>query len=856
MIAASDTTLLPTRSSSAESSDHPETSFSLTQLVPVSLTRLLSQARHAKGVPPSTVQASGVATLNPWDVQQLNAVVLSYAVVTVLTQPSEDESLISESITRINLQSQTNPSVINSSSLHAPVRIWPLDAVERGFVALDEASLLTLNLTPEHLPLPLLSQPPTPPRRQRPKRRSSTTKPSPKPSPPLISSARNPARPQVRVHTVGPNIPVATLVKLTPKNAHQSTALPCDPDELSASLHVTLLGRAVTSSMYITITVLNVLIQLQVLSVISDRTCDPVAPLSVSLPSLPMLVDRHTKIDVIEPLKAVRQPNHKLGGLSPQRDLLKVALEAATIHTKYRDVAVSTDTMKGRYELPRGALIYGPSGAGKTALALSVAYSSGAHVELISAADVSGDGDGADSFSGLQKLDAIFRRAFRKAPSVVVLDDVDRFAPCRNGPLADSVSIKVTAALLTQLDRAHQTFIIGTTVHRDDVDSALRRAGRLEIEVELNVPDALARHEILNTLTERARERNKLQDSDVTIRQIAAITYGFVGADLASLWREAVARAILRDGGDATVTEADLHHALKRVGPSALREVAVEVPETRWSDIGGLENVKQQLREAVEWPMSTSGAKLFDKLGISPPKGVLLFGPPGCSKTLLARAVATECGANFVSVKGAELLSKWVGESEKAVRRMFARARAAEPCVIFFDEIDALASARGAGSSGGGSAQARVVAQLLHEMDGIDGNIERIVVIAATNRPDCLDRAFTRPGRIDAQVYVPLPDSCARRKILAVHTRKVPLAPDVCLDNLASDKVTNGFSGAEVAALVREAALVAMERDVENASCVSADDFSCARRKVSPRTPPNLVEYFERYVLALEERGG
>lgn len=856
MIAATDTTPLQTPSSRSEPSDREEISKLSTRLVPVSLTRLLSHARHAKGVPPPSVQASGVATLSPWDVRQLNAVVLSYAVVTVFTESSEDESMISESITRINLQTQTNPSVLTSSRLHAPVRIWPLDVVERGFVALDDASLLTLNLTPQHLPLPLLSQPPTPPRRQRSKRRSSTTKPSPKPSPSSIPSPTDPAQPQVTVHIVGPNIPVATLVKLTPKDAHQSTALPCDPDQLSASLHVTLLGRAVTNSMYISTTVLNLPIQLQVLSVISDTSYTPAASLSISLPSLPMLVDRHTKIDVIEPLKAVRQPNHKLGGLSPQRNLLKAALEAMTTYTKHRDVALNTHAMKGRYELPRGALVYGPSGSGKTALALSVAYSSGAHVQLISAADVSGDGDGADSFSALQKLDAVFRRAFRKAPSVVVLDDVDRLAPRRDGPLADSASIKVTAALLTQLDHAHQTFIIGTTVHRDDVDSALRRAGRLEIEVELSVPDALARHEILNTLTERARERNKLQHPDVTIRKIADVTYGFVGADLASLWREAVARAIARDGGDATVTEVDLRNALKRVGPSALREVAVEVPETRWSDIGGLENVKQQLREAVEWPMSTSGAKLFVKLGISPPKGVLLFGPPGCSKTLLARAVATECGANFVSVKGAELLSKWVGESEKAVRRMFARARAAEPCVIFFDEIDALASARGAGSSGGGSAQARVVAQLLHEMDGIDGNIERIVVIAATNRPDCLDRAFTRPGRIDAQVYVPLPDTCARRKILAVHTRNVPLATDVCLDNIASDKVTNGFSGAEVAALVREAALVAMERDVENASCVSADDFSCALRKVSPRTPSKLVEYFERYVLALEERGG
>lgn len=800
-----------------------------------------------------------MAALSPFDVQQLNAVVLSYALITVVSSdPSEDESDIIESIARIGLQSQNNLRNKNSSKLQTPVRIWPLDVVERGFIALDSASLLTLNLDPEHLALPSLSQPPTPPRRQRTKRRSSTSKPSPKPVPPSTHLSNESSQTRVAIHIVGPHVPVATAIKLIPKGHHESPAFPCDPDDLSAALHVTILGRAVTTGMSLSVSVLNVPIKLQVISVVPAAISKPIQPSSVSLLSPPVLVDRHTRVDIVVPSNAIRRPANRLGGLSAERNVLNAALEGAFTRAKFQNIPIDVhlDAMKSELDLPCGALIYGPPGVGKTALALSVAHDTGAHVEVISAADVSGDGEGTGSFSGLQKLDAVFRKASCKAPSVVVLDDVDRFAPRRDGPLADSTSLKVTAALLTQLDKIHKTFVIGTTVNRDDVDSALRRAGRLEVEVELAVPNACARHEILIALTERAREQNRVQGGDETIQQIAAITYGFVGADLASLWREAVACAIARDGRDAAVTESDFRSALKRVGPSALREVAVEVPETRWNDIGGLEDVKQRLQEAIEWPMSTGGAKLFAKLGITPPKGVLLFGPPGCSKTLLARAVATECGANFVSVKGAELLSKWVGESEKAVRRMFARARAAAPCVIFFDEIDALASARGGESSGGGSAQARVVAQLLHEMDGIDGSAERIVVIAATNRPDCLDRAFTRPGRIDAQVYVPLPDTCARRKILSVHTRKVPLASDVCLDNLASDDVTKGFSGAEVSALVREAALVAMERDVENASCVSADDFACARRKVAPRTPPKLIDYFDRYVVALEERGG
>lgn len=383
--------------------------------------------------------------------------------------------------------------------------------------------------------------------------------------------------------------------------------------------------------------------------------------------------------------------------------------------------------------------------------------------------------------------------------------------------------------------------------------------------MELVVPSGPERAEILGRIVAPAQGRNagRVCVSDADLREVAIVAHGFVAADLHALWREAVATAVRRDGGDARVSADDLRSALRRTRPSALREVAVEIPDTRWGDIGGKEEAKRQLRDAVEWPWRQTGggaAMLQGRLRIAPPKGVLLFGPPGCSKTLLARAVATECRANFIAVKGAELLSKFVGDSEKAVRRTFERARLAAPCVVFFDEVDALAASRAGAAAG--SAQARVVAQLLHEMDGIDAGGEhdveagerRVIVIAATNRPDCLDAAFVRPGRIDVQVYVGLPDAAERRAILDVHTRRVPLARDVDLDAVATDACTRGFSGAEVAALVREAAICAMEQDVVNAQVVAARDFVRARERVQPRTPPQLLAYFDRYVEALKAK--
>ncbi|MEM3815387.1 MAG: AAA family ATPase, partial [Candidatus Bathyarchaeia archaeon] len=391
---------------------------------------------------------------------------------------------------------------------------------------------------------------------------------------------------------------------------------------------------------------------------------------------------------------------------------------------------------------------------------------------------------------------------------------------------------------------------IGATNRPNAIDPALRRPGRFDREIEIGIPDKQGRYEILVIHT-----RGMPLSEDVDLKRLAEITHGFTGADLAALCREAAMKALRRylpeidleqERVPAEVLEKmevkmeDFLNAFKEITPTALREVAIEVPTVHWDDIGDLEDVKQELKEAVEWPIKNP--EMFKRMGIKPPKGILLFGPPGCGKTLLAKAVATESEANFISIKGPEVLSKWVGESERAIREVFRKARMSAPAVIFFDEIDSLVPRRGLGYGDSGVTE-RVISQLLTEIDGIS-TLEDVVVLAATNRPDLIDPAILRPGRFDRLVYVPPPNDEGRLAILKIHTKDMPLAKDVDLKALAG--MTKGYSGADLEALCREAALIALRRNI-NAKEVTMADFQEAMKKVGPSITPDMENWYKSW---------
>ncbi|RLE97414.1 MAG: AAA family ATPase, partial [Thermoprotei archaeon] len=428
-------------------------------------------------------------------------------------------------------------------------------------------------------------------------------------------------------------------------------------------------------------------------------------------------------------------------------------------------------------EPPKGVLFYGPPGTGKTLLAKALANETGAYFIAINGPEIISKYYGESE----AKLREIFEQAKKNAPAIIFIDEIDAIAPKREE--VGEVERRIVAQLLTLMDGLEergQVVVIAATNRINDVDPALRRPGRFDREIYFPVPDKKARKEILMIHT-----RNMPLADDVNLDEIADMTHGYTGADLAALCREAAMIALRRIIpridfskrelspeilSEVKVTRSDFIKALGEVQPTALREVYVEIPEVRWEDIGGLEKVKQMVREAVEWPIKHP--EFFKEMGIDPPKGVLLYGPPGCGKTLLAKAAATESGANFISIKGPEILSKWVGESEKAVREIFARAKQVAPCIVFFDEIDSIAPRRGTRTDSG--VTDRIVNQLLTEMDGIE-KLEGIVVLAATNRPDIVDPALLRPGRFDRIIYVPQPDYAARLEILKIHTRKMPL---------------------------------------------------------------------------------
>ncbi len=496
---------------------------------------------------------------------------------------------------------------------------------------------------------------------------------------------------------------------------------------------------------------------------------------------------------------------------------------------------------------PKGVLLYGPPGCGKTLLAKAVATEAEANFILINGPEIMNKYYGESE----ARLREIFRKAEEDAPSIIFIDELDAIAPKRSEVVGE-VEKRVVAQLLALMDGLEtrgQVIVIGATNRPNALDPALRRPGRFDREIEIGIPDRNARREILQIHT-----RGMPLADDVDLDRLAEITRGYTGADLAALCREAAMKAIRRilPNIDFTeekippeildnlvVTMKDFLNAFKEITPTALREVEIEVPNVRWEDIGGLEDVKRQLIEAVEWPLKYP--EKFERMGIRPPRGILLYGPPGCGKTLLARAIATESEANFISVKGPEIFNKWVGESEKAIREIFRKARQASPCIVFFDEIESIVTRKDLVDDSSGVAN-RVASQLLAEMDGIE-ELSDVIVLGATNRPDLLDPAILRPGRFDRLIYVPPPDEKSRYQILRIYTKRMPLASDVSLRGLAAR--TEWYSGADLAALCREAALNALRRNLD-AEYVTREDFERALSLVKPSISPQLVKEYQK----------
>ena len=493
---------------------------------------------------------------------------------------------------------------------------------------------------------------------------------------------------------------------------------------------------------------------------------------------------------------------------------------------------------------PKGILMYGPPGTGKTLLAKAVANESDAHFITINGPEIMSKYVGGSE----ENLRGFFDEAEENAPSIIFIDELDAIAPKREDTQGETER-RTVAQLLTLMDGLKsrgQVVVIGATNRPDSLDQALRRPGRFDREIEIGVPDSEEREEILEIHT-----RNMPLAEDVDLHKLASTTHGFVGADLESLCKEAAMRVVRRIIPEIkndeeipeevlkkiVVTNDDFKSALKEIQPSALREVLVQVPNVKWDDVGGLDDVKQELKEAVEWPLKHP--EKFEKFGVRPPKGTLLYGVPGTGKTLLAKAVASESEANFISIKGPELLSKWVGESEQGVREVFRKAKQTAPTVIFFDEIDSIASTRSANDSDSGVTK-RVVNQLLTEMDGLE-ELEDVAIIAATNRPDILDAGLMRPGRFDRHIKVDLPNEDARLSIFKVHTEGMPLADDVSLEKLA--KQTDGYVGADIEAVCREAAMLTLRNNLD-AENVPYKYFKEALEKVKPsNSPGDQVQY-------------
>jgi transitional endoplasmic reticulum ATPase len=562
-------------------------------------------------------------------------------------------------------------------------------------------------------------------------------------------------------------------------------------------------------------------------------------------PNKPVVITENTEVSVSSKATGVLEERildvtyEDIGGLKEEvkkvREMIEIPLKRPEI---FQRLGV---------EPPKGILLYGPPGTGKTLLAKAVANESDANFVVINGPEIMSKFYGESE----KKLRDIFAEAEKSAPTIIFIDEIDAIAPKRED-VQGEVERRVVSQLLTMMDGLKsrgKVVVIGATNRPNSVDPALRRPGRFDREVEINVPDKEGRLQVLKIHT-----RNMPLTKSVNLENLASKTHGFVGADLAALAKEAamnVLRGLLpkieiKEDEEVPqevlnqlkIHEKDFQEALRVVRPSAMREVLVETPEIKWDEIGGLDNVKQDLKEAVEWPLQNPG--VFKRLGIRPPRGILLYGPPGTGKTLLAKAVANESEANFIQVKGPSLLSMWVGKSEEGVRKIFERARQVSPCVIFFDEIDSLASRRGYDS--GSKVTERVLNQLLAEMDGLE-DLKDITVIGATNRPDMLDSALLRPGRFDRILLVSSPSKEGRLQVLKIHTKNMPLSKEVNLDEIASK--TEGYVGADLENLVRETAMIALRENI-NVKQIKKKHFEEAMKKVKPSVTPRDLETYKK----------
>jgi transitional endoplasmic reticulum ATPase len=515
--------------------------------------------------------------------------------------------------------------------------------------------------------------------------------------------------------------------------------------------------------------------------------------------------------EAVEAKRKIGVTYEDIGGLHEQIQRIREMIELPLRHPEVFD--------RLGIEPPKGVLLHGPPGTGKTLIAKAVANETFATFISLSGAEIHGKYYGESE----ARLREIFNEAEQNKPCIIFIDEIDALAPKRE-EVHGEVEKRVVSQLLALMDGLEprgQIIVIGATNRPNALDPALRRAGRFDREIEIGVPDRAGRLEILQIHT-----RGMPLTEDVDLQKLADMTHGFTGADISELCKEAAMKALRRVLPEIdfeveyipvevlnklVVTMKDFLEALKFVEPSAMREVLIQTPNVKWKDIGGLEEVKQALREAIEWPLKY--AEIYEKAGAKPPKGILLHGPPGSGKTLLAKAVANESGVNFINVKGPELMSKFVGESEKGVRETFKRAKQTAPCIIFFDEIDALAPRRGVGIADSHVSE-RVISQLLTEMDGLE-ELRGVVVLAATNRIDLIDPALLRAGRFDQILYVPPPNEKARLEIFKIHTKGTPLAKNVALQKLAAE--TEGCMGSDIEAICREAKMLAIRR------CISAN---------------------------------
>ena len=557
-------------------------------------------------------------------------------------------------------------------------------------------------------------------------------------------------------------------------------------------------------------------------------------------PSKPVIVTEKTIFKLGSLTKAVdasvpRITYDELGGLKSEVQKIREIIELPMRHPElFEKIGV---------EAPKGVLLYGPPGTGKTLLAKAVAGETNAHFISISGPEIMGKHYGESE----ERIREIFTQAEENSPSIVFIDEIDSIAPKRD-EVSGELEKRIVSQLLTLMDGMKSrgnVVVIAATNRPDSIDPALRRPGRFDREIEIGIPDDEGRFDILSIHT-----RGMPIDEKVDLKQISKTTHGFVGADLEILSKEAAMKSLRRilpeiDYDEEKIsseilekiqiTSDDFRDALKEVSPSALREVQVQVPNVSWDDVGGLENLKEELKEAVEWPIKYKDA--YDYVNVESPKGILLDGPPGTGKTLIAKALAKMTDSNFISIKGPELLSKWVGESEKGIREIFRKARQASPCIIFLDEVDALVPRRGSGGSNSHVTE-NVVSQILTEIDGLE-ELNNVLIIAATNRLDIIDEAFLRPGRFDRIIKVPNPDEKGRQHIFEIHTKNKPLASDVKISEIV--KLTDNFSGAEIAAVANRAAITALRRYVSGKSKnvkeirITQQDLIDAVDKVKPR---------------------